>query len=330
MNPGSPEASRCIRKIIRIRADQSPNVRLALIQQAKGREPTNEIIVPGVLSWADYRRRLATWDAVRISIGLNAEFWLGADALLFPPTWLDRAEAVARDRANKKNRTAARSIGIDPAEGGDKTAMCAGDEYGVLELVSRPTPDTDVVYQEAVAFMLKWGVDPRNVLWDAGGGGKQHADRMRARGYAVRTVAFGGKPAPDPAPAGPTRADREDAAERKTAYVNTRAQMYGEASALLDPAAGGVEMYEYTVGAGGFGIPAEYAELRRQLAPIPKLWDEGRLRLLPKSRKGKAGTEKTLTDLIGHSPDEADAFVLMVHGMLHPEAEFTAEPIFLD
>jgi hypothetical protein len=47
--------------------------------------------------------------------------------------------------------------------------------------------------------------------------------------------------------------------------------------------------------------------------------EEGRMMLLPKSRKpGGNATQKTLTELIGHSPDEADALALAVHAMLHP------------
>jgi hypothetical protein len=84
--------------------------------------------------------------------------------------------------------------------------------------------------------------------------------------------------------------------------------MYHEASMLFDP----------TGNLAGFGLPAEYDELRRQLCPMPKLTDEeGRLRMLPKNKRSSTSREQTLVELIGNSPDEADAFVLAVHGMLH-------------
>jgi len=54
---------------------------------------------------------------------------------------------------------------------------------------------------------------------------------------------------------------------------------------------------------------------------MDKLWDkEGRRRMRAKNRVGKEGEErgeKTLVELIGHSPDEADAVVLACHAMLH-------------
>jgi hypothetical protein len=87
--------------------------------------------------------------------------------------------------------------------------------------------------------------------------------------------------------------------------------MYGEASLLLDP----------DLNEDGFGISEELVELRHQLAVMPKLYDEeGKLYLPPKDRK--LGDEpkmnkKTLIELIGRSPDEADSFVLAVHGLLH-------------
>ena len=69
-----------------------------------------------------------------------------------------------------------------------------------------------------------------------------------------------------------------------------------------------------------FAISAEYEELRRQLAVMPKETDEeGRAMMPPKNRKpGQDETNrKTLVELLGRSPDEADALVLAVHGMLH-------------
>ena len=86
---------RYYRKIIKIRAEDSPNVRLALEQQRLGIIPTNEILVPGVLTWTECCKRRATWDAIRQCIGLDAEFYEGAELLLFPPEWLNRAEQLA-------------------------------------------------------------------------------------------------------------------------------------------------------------------------------------------------------------------------------------------
>jgi hypothetical protein len=123
--------------------------------------------------------------------------------------------------------------------------------------------------------------------------------------------------------------ERIDQREESYAYRNRRAQMYGELREMLDPA-----RPQERGGPLGFAIPpptygSQYAELRRQLAPIPLMYDgEGRMELPPKNKRAEAGESisgpgqsrtkrKTLSELIGCSPDEADALVLAVHGMLH-------------
>ena len=68
---------RYFRRVIRIKATDSPNVRLGLAQDRAGLTVTDEILVPGVLTYAEYRKRRATWDRVRQCIGLDGEFWKG-------------------------------------------------------------------------------------------------------------------------------------------------------------------------------------------------------------------------------------------------------------
>lgn len=294
------------RKVFRISAEDSPNVRYALAQQAAGKVPTGETIVPGVLSWSEYVLRRSTWDPVRQCIGLDGKFWKGAEVLLFPPLWLRQALWVATDLANRKVTRVAKGIGVDTAEGGDKTAWAATDEYGLIELVAYKTPDTSVIPGDTLAFMRKHNVKPESVCFDKGGGGVQAADRLRSQGYNVRAVGFGESPALDPQRGIVKLADREKMRETKYAYKTRRAQMYGTLRELLDPA-----------NERKFGIPREYAdELFKQLGVIPLLYDaEGRLSLPPKTSK-RPGT-RSLVDIIGHSPDEADALVLAVHAMTH-------------
>lgn len=301
-----------LRRVIRIRAEDSPNVRREQARQRGEPEASWPAEVPGVVTWAEYRQRRATWDAVKQSVGLDARFWEGADALLFPPAWLDRAERIASDLRGKKRQ--AKGVGVDPGEGGADTSLAAVDDLGLIELVSVKTPDTDVVPGQVVAFLRRHGVDPESVCIDRGGGGKQHADRLRAMGYPVRTVAFG-EALQAPGRGGGDE-ERLDHREQRYAYVNRRAQMYGETRLILDPT-GSVDGIG---GPAGWGIPAEYQELRRQLAPIPLTYDpEGRLKLPPKHARGPGDRTVTLASLIGRSPDDADALVLAVHAMLHPE-----------
>lgn len=298
-----------VRKVIRIKAEDSPNVRLGLAQQRAGMEPTNEELVPGVLSWAEFVYRRTNWDDIRQCVGLDAAFWKGKEVLLFPPQWLNYAEFLGESYKNIERR--AEAIGVDPAEGGDSTAMAAVDKFGLIELVSKKTPDTSVIRREVAAFAKKHHLSEwEQVVFDRGGGGTQIASEMRKDGMGVRTIAFG---TPVTAPIKRSKrsiAERMKVMEEKYAYKNMRAYMYGSLSELLD-----------LTNESGFSLQAEYTVLRRELAPIPRTYDkEGRLELLPKHKNGPNDTRKTLVDLIGHSPDQADALVLAVHGMLHPQA----------
>ena len=301
------------RRVIRITAEDSPNVRLARAQQALGQAPTGEMLYPGVLPWFDYVKRRQTWDAPRQAIGLDAKFYRGKSVLLYPPNWLDRSERAANDLKRGMigpRIRRAKAMGVDPAEGGDRTCWTVVDEWGILEQIAYKTPNTNDIIDATIALGTKWAVPPEKWIFDRGGG-KTHADRLRAMrpvSYAVQTVGFGESVLLEPkhgkTPLQMRKAQRED----KYTYVNRRAQMYGELRELLDPA-----------NENPFGIPDDLYDLRAQLAAIPLLRDgEGRLYMLPKTRKpGQETRTKTLTELIGHSPDEADSLVLAIHGMLH-------------
>lgn len=317
-------------RAIRIRATDSPNVQRGLEQQAQGIEPDNAQVIPGVLSWDLYCRRRQAWDKVRQCIGLDAQFWEGAESLLYPPEWLNESARRALQLAIKERREGpqnkdwiakggvpfirrAKGGGLDPGEGGDAdrmgTAWCIVDEFGILEMVEMRTTDTSVIVPTTKALLRKWNLDPARFCIDRGGGGKQIADLLRAEGHAVKTVGFGESATPDPK-IGRTRvAERLDQREDRYAYPSKRAQMYHELRLALDP----------MVNAHPFAIPAALARLRQELAPIPLRYDrEGRVSLPPKHRTaGKRHSEqdKTLTEIIGHSPDLADSLVLAYHAM---------------
>ncbi len=309
--PRSTSRGGYYRRCLKICAEDSPNVKLARTQIENGIEPTDEILIPGVKSWSQYQQNLQLWDPVLQCVGLQAEFYEGPEQKLFPRDWLVRASDLARDMRVRGSRRVAKAIGIDPAEGGDKTSMCAVDDLGVIELVSRKTPNTAEITGEAIAFMRKHQVLPENVVFDTGGGGKQHADRLRMQNYGVRTVAFGEVITADIRRGMRPLSDKIEVKEDRYTYFNRRAEMYGELRQLLDPSLPGK----------GFAIPnfpEQYVELHRQMKPIPLTWDsEGRMRLLPKNAKNADDDTMNLTKLLGCSPDELDSLVLAVHGMLH-------------
>ena len=322
--------ARLLRKVIHISAEDSPNVQLARQQMARGEAPTGENVLDGVVSWDEFLKRSTLWDEVMVTIGLRGHFWEGSEALLFPPEWLNESNRVALQLSLRERREGvhnrawlasggapfirrAKGGGCDPGEGGDPqrlgTAWCIVDELGVLELLEQRTTDTSTIGGTIKGLIRKWRLDPRNFCIDRGGGGKQIADQLRADGYPVRTVGFGEPPTPDPSFRTPRVGEKIDQKEDKYAYPSRRCQMYHELRLALDPG----------INEKPFAIPFTlYPKLRQELAPIPLRYDgKGRVSLPEKHRSGKrtAGQEKTLTELIGHSPDLADALVLALHAM---------------
>ncbi|HWY35501.1 MAG TPA: hypothetical protein VNX68_12720, partial [Nitrosopumilaceae archaeon] len=83
------------RKIIKIKATDSPNVRLALLQIERGEKPTGEILVPGVKSYEEYTKNIELWDDYQKSVSLEEEFYKGAEIYLYPSKWLDLAHKAA-------------------------------------------------------------------------------------------------------------------------------------------------------------------------------------------------------------------------------------------
>jgi|SRR5262252_2354335 len=338
------------RKVVRIRATDSPNVRYALAERAAGRTPTGRTIIPGVLPWDEYLARLALWDEVMICIGIEAQFYKGATVLLYPPQWLDRAHAYWTKVHGTTRRGLA--LGIDTGEGVANTSLCVVDNYGIIEMLSQRTPDTSDIVGLVIGIGTRHGVDPSRWVFDRGGGGKQIADQMRAgvgrdgKRYPVQTVGFGESVLADLKRGLKRIEERMDEREDRYTYKTRRSEMYGTLRLLLDPArlsdptAGGL-LPERSPGAFAMPPPTAgpvYAELRRQLAKIPLLYDkEGQLYLPPKNppagsaRPGEIvgmGTQRetrvTMTSLLGHSPDEADALVLAVHGLTHTPRQATA------
>lgn len=323
----SEPVQRYHKRVLKITAWDSPNVQLGLLEKSKGLKPSHTELVKGALSYKQFVTRLATYDKVKISISLRAEFWEGAELLLFPPEWLDAAHAYQLVRPSpgsisKLPRTE-KWLGVDPGEGGDETAWAVVDEYGLLHIESRQTPDTTVIPGRTRELMREYLIPGENVLFDVGGGGKQIADAMRANGFQVQTIPFGSGVSQEYGEY--LSEDGElDVHERRYQYKNRRAEMYGELSNLLDPSRLSLDAALLTDGevkvsptAHPFAIPEGHHKLRQQLGPIPKSYDgEGRQYLIPKNKPTATYKGPTLRDLIGCSPDQADALVLAVHGML--------------
>lgn len=314
---------RYFRKIIQIKATDSPNVKLALAQIALGQTPTGDEVLKGVVSWEEYCKRRQVWSKIKQCVALEAEFYEGSENLLYPPLWVQHANELA-DRLSGTPRKAL-GVGCDPAEGGDYTAMAAVDRLGLIELVKEKTPHPSVIPGKLVAFARKHGVPWEKVCIDRGGGGYMIADLLeREQGIQIKTVAFGESVNPEMRRGKTMFEERVEAVEERYVYLNRRAEMYHALSLLLDPG------LDYK---GGFGVPRQYEELDGEMAPVPLLYDkEGRIYMLPKNKprntKGKEMADTlTLVDLIGHSPDSLDALVLAVYAMLNTKVRRKAGSI---
>lgn len=320
------------RKVIKITAEDSPNVRLGLEQRRRGLPVTYEQVIPGVKNYEEYEKNLRMWDKIQICVSLHAEFYEGAEVRLFPQDWLDRAEEIGNRLV--RSGLKAQTIGVDSAHGGDNTAWVVACKHALLALFSEKTPDTSIIPGRTLGLAHQYGVKSEDILFDAGGGGKEHADRLRSKGHLVRIVAFGEAPTNvNTFKRMKTSKEKVKEREERVVYKNRRAEMYGALRELLDPNNGPPE---------GFGIPSEIMNrvrsdggpsLRNQLAPIPLTYDdEGRLYLLPKNRKPNAkdgDVVKSLTELVGCSPDEADAVVLALFGIMQKATRAVAGAVRL-
>jgi hypothetical protein len=294
---------RCYRRVIKITGEDSPNVKAGLLYRRYGRDPLGEILIPGVLPWDDYLKRLETWDPVRICVGIKAEFWEGADALLYPPQWLNRAEDLHRTLVGMPRR--GKALGVDPGEGVANTSWTVVDDLGVIEQVSMLTPNTSVIVGHTKALAETWHVPPEEIVFDRGGGGKQIADLLRSQGWNVRTVSFGESPTPELHRGMTPFGEKKERIELSRTYKTRRAEMYGILRDSLDP----------SLSPMGFAIPPQYVELRRQLSLIPLLRDGEGCLYLPSKHSKPGSSVKSLQDIIGRSPDEADSLVLAVYGL---------------
>ena len=310
----SNDGKRYYRKIIKIKAEDSPNVRYQLGRIRAGLGASDELLIPGVKDYDEYAKNRATWDHIQQCVSLDAEFYEGVETKLFPAEWLNYGETLASSLSGRSRQ--AKAVGIDPGEGVADSAFAAVDEYGIIELMSKKTPDTSDILGMTIAFAQKHGVPPHKVFMDRGGGGKQHSDKLEKMGWKIHTVGFGETLVPNPRRGLAQIADRIDDREERYAYKNRRAEMYGMLRELFNTS-------NDRNGIKGYGIPARYSELRRQLAALPLWWDEeGRMYLPPKQRKSGESLETTarntitINSLLGCSPDQADAVVLAVYGML--------------
>jgi hypothetical protein len=313
--------SRYHRKVIRICAEDSPNVKLAILQGEAGINQTNEVLIPGLLTWNQYVSRRKRLDKEQQSVSLDARFYRGHEVLLFPEEVIARSLRRGKELADGQSphhvTRRAESMGVDSAEGGDDSVWTVIDMEGIIFQKAIKTADTADIPGITVGLIREYRLDPERVLFDRGGGGKQHADRLRYMGYNVSTVGFD-QPASDPHKYTRTStvkraaSQRVEESENLYVYINRRAEMYGVTALLFSREE-------------GFGVPREYSETLNQLKVIPKKYnEEGRLWLPPKDKKSARFTGRTLRAIMGRSPDHADSLVMAIYAMLKKKERMAA------
>jgi hypothetical protein len=313
-----------LRRCIKIAAKDSPNVALALWQQEQGYLVTGQTVVPGVLGWDVYQSRLKKWtdegNEQRICESLEGDWYEGQSLKLVPSQWLDLAHAY---QTKRPAGTFTRYMGCDPGEGGDDTAVCVGDRHGILDMVSMKTPDTNKVIGLLMEMQHKWKVDWDNICIDegSGGGGRVHIDRFWANGKKVRGVGFGAAPQLELRRGMTYFSEKRDQRADKYAFVKCRDEMAFDVRCILERDVDGNYVDKNSQAkVDGFAIPKNKSteELCRQLALIPYGTDgEGRMKLPPKRDPKDPKNPETLVYIVGHSPDQFDAFCLMTYAMNH-------------
>lgn len=301
-----PGTTNLFRHVIHIDGERdSPNVVAGKQWYEAGNTGPSPTIIPGVLSYPEYKLMLAGGDAYQICTRLRGRFWDAAESKLFPFNALDAAQKLgARLRAEPRRLwRGPRAMGIDVGAGGDWTVWTVIGRYGVIDKVRKQTKNTAEVRGITIRLMRKWKIPPEYVAIDAGGGGKEHADALRDDGYEVMAIGFG------------------SVADIKEEYKTMRAELYGQAAKAMAIQPHTRLMLARPTKAWRkawtcLSIPPDDNLLRQDLAVMPRLYDgEGKLRLPPKDRQGKVnrhqGTgEKTIREMLGRSPDDADSFVL--------------------
>ncbi len=304
-----------IRKVIQIGGDDSPNVRLAKMWHEAGRwgEPPKSLRTPGVLSWAQYRHRERTWDEQKKKMRLYGHFNEGSEDRMFPFEWLKAAEEAwaAVQELRAMGLGGPRYMGIDVAGGGrSETVWYVIDRLGIVFVKVKDTPDTSVIVDDTRKLMAEYNITAKNVAFDYGYGGKMYADLMRRAGQRVRAVNFG-----------------EGARDKKT-YQNRRVEMYGRLRDAFNPlkqskveTEDGGERWDRCMAIPGDGDAGYNFELREELAMLPLMYDAGgKMVMLPKSRpSGGRGTMRTIDEMLGRSPDRADALALANWAMVAPQ-----------
>lgn len=271
------------------RTEQTPMGGLRLVTVA-GMDCTNvktgRVVIPGQLDLGRYKL-LKSGDPRFAMVFADGQFPPEDEfAQLILPSWFERHRAAWRCDLPIE----AGGLDVAGSDEGDKTVLAVGGRLGVRKLYDWREVDTMLTVGRVLhIFANDFGIDlthgnhPFGV--DVVGLGKGTADRLKELGVWVVFVNNG-----------------EGATDSKR-YTNKRAENYGELARRLDP--------KEAAGAEPFGLPDEPFLLEELAAPEKTYRSDGiKFSITPKDRKpGMPENVKVLSEILGRSPDSADAVV---------------------
>lgn len=326
------------RKVICMDVEKSPNVHFGLEWDRRGLEGSPPVIFDGIATYEDYLRWKRDWSTRDQQIKIHGRLPEDGDEKLYPHLWLSFAREFGNLAARLPRSVWGRlAMGIDVAEGADLTVWTIFGRFGVYRCVSKQTDDTDKIPGWTARLCKRYGIDWRDVLFDASPG-KHHVDRMNASGMDVQCVRFGEKP---------TQLHRAE-------YRNIRTELYGEGARLMEPtvlakslmdasneyrsiegwldalAKGREEPCPIPDGFVYYGIPGEVEShsegepepvwmampsgdarcasmLREDLYVLPKQYDSEGMLYLPPKNPGRRSNGESVRELLGRSPDVGDS-----------------------
>jgi hypothetical protein len=261
------------------RAEDDPRVRLITIPSTMSPDIHLEESLRGLADAGWLREMAADYgeDSQTYRVRVLAEFPSGSADALVPKAWLDRAGSAKHEHRGR------RRLAVDVAEGhgGDDAVLVVRDDNGILEFQAGNRWDFQAQATRAALLCQKWGIDPGDVTYDAGGPGADFANRLEAVGLHGCRPYRGGRLAKSPR------------------YFNLRSACHWQMRRRLNPATTDELGRPLTP----FHIPPEFlTRLRGELREITySTLDKGRI---------AARDAEEVKAALRHSPDYSAALAI--------------------
>ena len=259
--------------------------------------PHVEALIPGQMDYRKYTQIMSKPNPIERAWSGEGHFPPeDADLQVIPPSWLKKP---CEEWGKNKDSIRVTAFGLDLAASEDKdwTVLSAGGPAGVKELYKCRKASAVQILSWLKGVFNQIGIDPFSdyypiaIDWQ-GAGGHVIADLLEDNGASI------------------VRVIPQGSAENRHLYVNKRAETYGQLGDRLNPDSEHLDT---------FMIPDDQ-DLREELVAHEKIYanDMIRYRLTPKQkiRTGADSKIQSLREILGRSPDSADAVTLCYEAIL--------------